>query len=97
MTRKTAVREVCRFTFKKPITKDAVEEQMAFAITAAECSFGQAKVLLNAAYLASNNKAVIDVTSPVGEHIAEVFTGLMAKKFGEDSFAVERIRTKDEP
>lgn len=90
------MREVCRFTFKTLMTKDAIDEQMAIAILTAECSFGQAKVRLNAAYVASNNKAVIEVSSPVGEHIAEVFTGLMTKKYGENSFLVERMSAKED-
>lgn len=88
--------EVCRFKFKDSISKEMIEGEIALAIITAECMFGQAKVRLNAAYVASSNKAVIDVSSPVGEHIAEVFTGLMTKKYGEDSFSVERIRTKEE-
>ena len=96
MKEKNSMREVCRFTFKRPITKDAIEEQMALAIMTAECNFGQAKVRLNAAYVASNDKAVIEVSSAVGEHIAEMFTGLMTKKFGENSFSVERIRSGSE-
>lgn len=84
--------EVCKFEFRKGIGKDVIEKQIALAFITAECTFSQAKVRLNAAYLVVGNKAVIDVTSPVGEYIAEVFTGLMTKKFGEKSFAVKRIR-----
>lgn len=84
--------EVCRFKFREEISKEMIEEKIALAIITAECTFSQAKVRLNAAYLASDNKVVIDVSSAVGEHIAEVFTGLMTKGFGEKSFTVERIR-----
>ena len=86
------MREVCKFTFKKHIGREFIEEQVAFAILSAECTFGQAKVRLNAAYLASDNKVVIDVTNPAGEHIAEIFTGLMIKFIGERGFSVERIK-----
>ena len=82
---------VCRFTFTKPVTKDAIEEQMALAIVAAEGTFAQAKVRLNAGYAASDKRAIIDVSSKVGEHIAEVFMTLITKKFGERSFKVERL------
>ncbi len=83
---------VYKFIFKKEVTREFVEEQIAFAILSAECTFGQAKVRLNAAYLASDNKVVIDVSNKVGEHIAEIFTGLMIKFVGEQEFAVERIK-----
>ncbi len=84
--------QVCKFTFKKEVTREFVEEQVAFAILSAECTFGQAKVRLNAAYLASDNKVVIDVSNTIGEHIAEIFTGLMIKFIGERGFSVERVR-----
>ena len=83
--------KVCKFTFKQEVDREFVEEQIAFAILSAECTFGQAKVRLNAAYLASDNKVVIEVSSKVGEHIAEVFTGLIIKFLGERSFSVERM------
>lgn len=86
------MREVCKFIFKKHIGREFIEEQVAFAILSAECTFGQAKVRLNAAYLASDNKVVIDVSNTVGEHIAEIFTGLMIRFIGEQGFAVERIK-----
>ncbi len=86
------MRQVCKFTFKKQVDREFIEEQIAFAILSAECTFGQAKVRLNAAYLASDNKVVIDVSNTVGEHIAEIFTGLMIKFIGERGFTVERIK-----
>ena len=84
--------QVCRFKFHKDIDKETIEEKIALAFITAECTFGPAKVRLNAAYLIAGNKAIIDVSSPVGEHIAEVFTELMIRQFGEESFVVERIR-----
>ena len=86
--------EVCRFKFNKNIEREVIEWHVAQSILASEGVFGQAKVRLNAAYLASDSKVVIDVSSPVGEHIAEVFTWRMTKEFGEDSFTVERIRNE---
>ena len=83
--------QVCRFSFKRNLTREQIEEKIALAIITAECTFGQAKVRLNAAYLAVDGKAVIDVSSEVGEHIAEVFTGLVIRELGEESFTVDRI------
>jgi len=89
--------QVCRFKFNKTIEREVIEWHIAQSILASEGVFGQAKVRLNAAYLASDSKVVIDVSSPVGEHIAEVFTWRMTKEFGEDSFTVERIRNESQP
>ena len=84
--------QICRFKFKEGVTKGLIEEQIALAIITAECTFGQAMVRLHAGYAAIDAKAVIDVSSDVGEHIAQVFTGLMIRKVGEENFTVERIR-----
>lgn len=89
--------EVCRFKFKDGISKAMIEEQMALAILSAECTFGQARVRLHASYAASDGKAVIDAGSDVGEHVAQVFTGIMIRKLGEENFTVDRIRRRDEP
>jgi selenophosphate synthase len=77
------------------MSKEAIEERIALAIVTAECVFGQAKVRLHAGYTAADNKAVIDVSSDVGEHIAQVFTGLMIKHLGEESFTIERLPLKE--
>lgn len=85
--------EICRFDFDGTVSKRDIEEQITLAIITAECTFGKPRVRLNAAYLASNGKAVIDVSSDVGEHIAQVFTGLMIRLVGEENFSVERRHT----
>ena len=84
------MKEVCKFVFGSGISKELIEEQIALAVITAECLFGPAKVRLHAGYLAADGKAVIDVSGEVGEHIAQVFTGLMIKQLGEDAFAVTR-------
>ncbi len=87
--------EICRFKFKEGVTKEAIEEQIALGIITAECTFGKARVRLHAGYAVSDGKAVIDVSDEVGEHIAQVFTGLMIRTVGEENFTVERIRKQD--
>ncbi len=87
--------QVCRFKFKKRLGKDRIEEQVAIAILSAESTFGEAKVRLYARYAASEDKAVVDVSGRVGQHVAESLIRLITKKYGEDSFSVERIRTKE--
>jgi len=85
---------VCKFTFRDGINKMMIEEQIVTAIISAECTFGSARVRIHASYAVSDSKAVIDVSSDVGEHIAQVFTGLMIRKIGEESFTVDRITKK---
>jgi len=92
---------VCRFKFPEGLDREAIESQLALAIVAAECTFGQAKVRISAGYCVSppsetsngekGLKVVIDVSTGVGEHIAQVFAGLMIRQLGEDKFTVDRV------
>jgi hypothetical protein len=88
--------DVCKFKFYEKVGRKVIEKQIARAIETAEYTFGQAKVRLHAGYLATSDKAVIDVSGEVGEYIAQIFIGLMSNKLGEDKFSVERIRRKDD-
>ncbi len=85
---------VCRFKFAKGIDKKLIEAQIAIAIIVAESTFGQSKVRINAAYDLVGRSVIIDVSSDVGEQIAQVFTGLITHQFGEDKFSVERLKSK---
>lgn len=84
---------VCRFKFPESLAKEVIESQLALAVIAAECNFGQPRVRINAAYCLSREtpQVAIDISSEVGEHIARVFTGLMIRQLGENDFTVERI------
>ena len=88
--------EVCKFKFAEGISKGLIEEEIAAAILSAECIFGQAHVRLHAGYAVSDGKAVIDVSSRVGEYVAQVFTGLMTRKIGEEHFTVEWVKDEEE-
>lgn len=96
---------VCRFKFPEGLDKESIEAKLALAIVATECIFGQARVRINAAYCISPKSVTpdgkkgpqiaIDVSTEVGEHIAQVFTGLMIRQLGEDRFTVERVSRKE--
>lgn len=88
---------VCRFKFPEGLDREIIETQLALAVIAAECAFGQPKVRISAAYCVSKEKpqVAIDVSTEVGEHIAQVFTGLMIRQLGEDKFTVDRVRGKE--
>jgi len=93
---------VCRFKFPEGLDREIIETQLALAIIAAECTFGQPKVRISAAYCVSPGSSdakkkpqvAIDVSTEVGEHIAQVFTGLMIRQLGEDKFTVDRVTGK---
>ena len=89
------MKSVCRFTFAIEVDREAVEAQLALTIVVAECMFGQARVRLGAAYLMSEDgrRLALDVSSEVGEYITQLFTGLLIREMGEESFSVERIQS----
>ena len=82
------MRTICKFKFPDDTERETIESQIAMAITAAECTYGHPKVRISAAYLISPDKPeiAIDVSTEVGEHIAQTFTGLMIRQLGEDQF-----------
>ena len=92
---------VCRFTFPEDAERDLLEKQLALAVISAECAFGLSRVRIAAAYWMSSNGAdgcrgdapeiVVDISTDVGEHIAQVFTGLVTRELGQDGFDVERV------
>ncbi len=84
---------VCRFRFPEGLDGETIEGHLALAIIAAECTFGKPRVRISAAYCISKDRPeiAIDVSTEVGEHIAQVFTGLLMREFGEEAFVVERM------
>jgi len=92
---------VCRFKFAKGIDRETIEKQLALAIVSTECTFGQPKVRINTGYfilpkdktagVENEINVIIDVSNKIGEHIAQLFTGLIIRQFGEDKFIVDRL------
>ena len=82
-----------RYTFTKETSLVEVENSLFLAVFSAEGLHGRAQVRLDAAYFLDQKKraCVVDAASVVGKTIAQVFTGLLAREFGEDAFAVERV------
>ena len=89
------MKHVCKFLFDEDIESHLIESEIVQAILTTEDIFGEPKVRLSASYLVSRNKAVIDVTDEVGEHIAQVFTGRMNRKVGHNRFTVDRINSDE--
>ena len=84
-------RDVRRFRFHQQVEPEHLERQIALAIVVAECVYGTARVRLEVSYLLENDRLVIDVSNEVGSYVAQIFTGLISRQLGEDSFTVERV------
>ena len=82
---------VCKFEFSKLIKSSFIEQEIIESILTTEDVFGQAKVQLSASYLVADNKAVIDVSTEVGEHVFSVFVGRLNRKLGRDQYSFQRV------
>ncbi len=83
----------CRFILPEGTARELLEEKLAFAVFSAECAFGKPKVRIEASCYVSPKRprCVVDISTPVGEYIAQVLTGALSKELGEEGFAVQRI------
>jgi hypothetical protein len=92
---------VFRYTFRTTVPPDEIRTSLHLAALAAEGVYGQAQVRLDAGY-AIDEKArtcVVDATTAVGQTVAQIFTGLLTREFGEEAFEVERAKyaSQNEP
>lgn len=88
---------LCKFRFASQTRRELIEAGIVSAIFNAECFFGKPKVRISGVsyHLGDNGRhLLIDVSSEVGEHVAQVFTGIMINTLGEDKFQVRRIEGK---
>jgi hypothetical protein len=87
------MKAVCRFAFPKDTAREQIEAAIASAIFNAECAFGKPRVRISASYYLAEDspQCVIDVSTEVGEHVAQVFTGIMINTLGEEKFQVRRL------
>ena len=88
------MKALCNFKFPDHIKRVFIEESITQAIFNAECVFGKPRVRVSGvAYYVPDegSQCVVDVSSEVGEHVAQVFTGIMINAIGEEKFQVRRI------
>jgi hypothetical protein len=88
------MKTLCNFKFREHTTHHFIEESIAQAIFNAECVFGKPRVRVSGVgyYISDDgSRCLIDVSTEVGEHIAQVFTGIMIVTLGEEKFNVRRF------
>ena len=93
------MKAVCTFTFPEDTARELIEAAIASAIFNAECAFGKPKVRISASYYLAKDspQCVIDISTGVGEHVAQIFTGIMINTLGEDKFQVRRVEGEPVP
>lgn len=86
-------RDVYRYTFDEKTSLTEVRDSLFLAVFSAEGLHGRSQVRLDAAFCLDEKKhaCVVDAATPVGRTIAQIFTGLLTRQFGEDSYTVERV------
>ncbi len=86
-------RDVYRYRFDEKTPLAEVRDSLFLAAFSAEGLHGRSQVRLDAAFRLDEKEraCVIDAATPVGRSIAQIFTGLLTREFGEDAFTVERV------
>ncbi|HEX3999767.1 MAG TPA: hypothetical protein VHX65_14545 [Pirellulales bacterium] len=87
--------DVFRFRLESEVPLDEAEMSLQLATFAVEGLFGVARVRLDLSYhLDEPRQAIlIDGTNEVGAAVIRVFTSLLLREFGEDSFKIERVNS----
>ena len=82
------------FEFEPTVSLADAEMSLHLAMFAVEGIFGRARVRLDAEYELNeeDHEIAVDASTEVGAMIVRVFTGLLLREIGEDSFQVCRRR-----
>jgi hypothetical protein len=85
--------DVFRFTLSEGTPLDEAELTLQLSLFAVEGLYGSASVRLDASYFVDEPRRIIlvDGTNEVGGAVVRVFTNLLLREFGEDSFQVRRV------
>ena len=80
-----------KFHFSEHVNMAGVEDSLYLAVLAAESIHGRTDIRLEASFRLKGRACSIDDGTPVGRTIARVFTGYLAREFGEGAFATVRV------
>ena len=80
------------YTFRRHVDIGDVEDTLTLAIIGAENLHGRSRIRLDGSWRLDRQRrsCIIDGSTQVGQDIAELFTGFLAKEFGEGAFTVRR-------
>lgn len=81
-----------RYTFKRHVPIDDVQDSLTLAVLGAEQLHGRARMRLEAGFRLDRQRRIctIDASTTVGQDIARLFAGYLAQEFGEKAFQVRR-------
>ncbi len=92
-------KEIYQYHFAYSASMRDVEETLLLSVIAAEALHGRSLVRLDASFCMDEKKrsCIVDAGTEVGRHIARIFTGFLAREFGEDAFKVKRLGERKKP
>src|SRR5689334_7192426 len=84
---------VYKFTFRENIPAKDIEECLFWSGFNTESIFGKARFRLDGSFHFDRHRkfVVIDKSTDVGKHLAQIFTSVVSREFGEESFRIERL------
>ncbi len=84
---------VFRFQFEPRVPLSEAEMSLHLAMFAVEGLYGEARVRLEATYGVDEGRRSITVDGgmEVGAAVVKVYTRLLSREFGEDSFRIQRV------
>ena len=83
---------VYRYSFKRHLSMDDVQDSLTLAVLGAEQLHGRAKIRLDASFRLDRQRrsCTVNASTQVGEDIARMFAGFLTREFGERAFEVRR-------
>ena len=83
---------IYRYVFGEEIPMDQAGETLLLAALAVECLQGRSGIRLDAVFDLDpkTRQCTINTDTEVGQQIARIFTGFLAREFGEQTFQVAR-------
>lgn len=83
---------VYRYSFKRHLAMDDVQDSLTLAVLGAEQLHGRAKIRLDASFRLDRQRrsCTVNASTQVGQDIARLFAGFLTQEFGERAFQVRR-------
>jgi len=87
---------VYKFAFRENVPTKEIEECLYWAAFNTESIFGKAKFRLDCSFHFDQRQKIvlIDKSTDSGKHLSQLFTSIVSREFGDESFRVERMLAK---
>lgn len=87
------MQKTAKFTFNENVEPAFLEQRISQAIATAETLFGAPRVRLAAGYFVDpdGHRCILDISTEIGERIAEFFIANLLQHLAPHEFTVERV------